>query len=86
MEDLEEYEATVRELTARRIEAQKRTFTRWLNAELGPGDRMVHDIGVDLADGVLLCVLLEIHHGKKLKYHKGVRPLLPIKAIFASAC
>lgn len=54
-----------------RSEIQKKTFTRWINTHLADRNLKVEDLTTDLCDGVLLCNLLEIISGKRIrKYNK----------------
>lgn len=59
-------EDRVHELQQEREGMQKRTFTRWMNSFLKETGLVVSDLFLDLSDGTLLMLLLEILSGTEL--------------------
>ncbi|GBL96395.1 Utrophin [Araneus ventricosus] len=55
-----------------REDVQKKTFTKWINSQLGKGNHpLVKDLFFDLRDGTRLLGLLEVLCGKELPREKG---------------
>lgn len=52
---------------------QKKTFTKWINAQLSMGEKreQIDDLFADLKDGTKLLALLEVLCGKKIRREKG---------------
>ncbi|KAJ3154380.1 Spectrin beta chain, non-erythrocytic 4 [Geranomyces variabilis] len=69
VEPSESPEAKGKELKRIQLEAQKRTFTKWCNAQLKKLDRdeqhKIVDLAHDLRDGIRLSLLLEVLSGEK---------------------
>lgn len=55
-----------------REDVQKKTFTKWINSQLGKGNHpLVKDLFYDLRDGTRLLGLLEVLCGRELRREKG---------------
>ncbi|GFS73966.1 utrophin [Nephila pilipes] len=55
-----------------REDVQKKTFTKWINSQLGKGNHpLVKDLFYDLRDGTRLLGLLEVLCGKELRRERG---------------
>ncbi|KAF8767648.1 Dystrophin like protein [Argiope bruennichi] len=55
-----------------REDVQKKTFTKWINSQLGKGNHpLVKDLFFDLRDGTRLLGLLEVLCGKELPRERG---------------
>ncbi|KFM78701.1 Utrophin, partial [Stegodyphus mimosarum] len=55
-----------------REDVQKKTFTKWINSQLGKGNHpLVKDLFFDLRDGTRLLSLLEVLCGIELRREKG---------------
>nr|XP_015911947.1 dystrophin isoform X3 [Parasteatoda tepidariorum] len=62
----------IRNIQYEREDVQKKTFTKWINSQLGKGNHpIVKDLFYDLRDGTRLLGLLEVLCGKELRREKG---------------
>ncbi|XP_054723979.1 dystrophin-like [Uloborus diversus] len=62
----------IRTIQYEREDVQKKTFTKWINSQLGKGNHpLVKDLFYDLRDGTRLLGLLEVLCGRELRREKG---------------
>ncbi|ORX61014.1 hypothetical protein BCR36DRAFT_407999 [Piromyces finnis] len=87
----ESSELRVRNLNSDHLQAQKKTFTRWCNAQLSKVEEeesedknkyLIDDLQIDLQDGIRLLKLLEVLSGEELpKPEKSGRIIIRIHRI-----
>ncbi|XP_069136952.1 dystrophin-like isoform X1 [Argopecten irradians] len=71
-EKIDEIRQRMNEQTHEREDVQKKTFTKWINSQLGKANRpVIGDLFTDLRDGTNLLSLLEVLSGTKMKREKG---------------
>ncbi|XP_063809549.1 dystrophin isoform X8 [Pseudophryne corroboree] len=69
---LDEYNDIIKNRSDEREDVQRKTFTKWINAQLAKfGKNPIEDLFTDLQDGRRLLDLLEVLTGQKLVKEKG---------------